>query len=752
MTKVLTGMTIWCRQGAGVVTLFGLSLMAVKCGSVAPQEVIDRSSFMPCPGVPAERNQDESDPSAAAPVSTADDQRRYLATGTSTGTYVLLGEAIARNAKPAVPLTVCTTNGSSDNLTLLRRGKVDFALVQLDTLHYAIENETGIDDDDVDGAADRGRSRPSLPTTDPARPVSLVTFLYSEKLHVFVRPHLYLNSLAELAPLAGATGKSGRTAKSGVWLGPPRSGGRDTALKVLEAAGMTDDIEEIEWSRKDARDWNVPANCLVADPQKTLNAYFRTMAVPRHAKPSEGLRRQPKCPRVGAKAGELSVDDLLQADAQLMPLPPALIDRLTADGLYVRTAINLGTYRSLRRGVPTIGIPTVLLTNLPDAEDKTVEALIGAIQQNKAAIEQDVVVTDRHKDGRMTSQQVDGIELDQLNRAETFRDVDPHRGALKHLRPDGRTLIWVALFMLGALAAGGWRNPQSFRQNLAAGSYLWILSASLAAIWILVSLQMMQVEGRLNPAFATFGDSLLNTLGLVTRLREYPLMTQEGEIWRWLGLFLFPVILGWLFSDVIKDLFRRSAIRLARAIQRGQWHDAYQVLVDLATLPKRLLKATFGKPSRQPKGPLVFLNWNSRAAQMAQALRQDTASVDQPIIVVRAGGSGLTPADDLLNVSIVDGDPAARETMERAGIVNASEITILSAWAPTDPRDRRRRVDPEVADTKTIRAILAIRALCEDRSRSRPLPIKAEIRLTRNEEEARHAADGERVTVTCLAV
>lgn len=118
--------------------------------------------------------------------------------------------------------------------------------------------------------------------------------------------------------------------------------------------------------------------------------------------------------------------------------------------------------------------------------------------------------------------------------------------------------------------------------------------------------------------------------------------------------------------------------------------------------------------------------------------------------MVRAKGSQPIPANQLQNVRIVDGDPTARDTIEKAGIVNASAVAILSAWAPTDPDDRRRTLDPDIADTKTIRAILAIRALCEDRNRSRTLPITAEIRLTRNMQEARKAVDGERLTVTCL--
>jgi hypothetical protein len=74
----------------------------------------------------------------------------------------------------------------------------------------------------------------------------------------------------------------------------------------------------------------------------------------------------------------------------------------------------------------------------------------------------------------------------------------------------------------------------------------------------------------------------------------------------------------------------------------------------------------------------------------------------------------------------------------------------VSNWIPSDLNDRRRHVDPEYADSKTILTILAIRALCEDRNRSSVLPIRAEIQLARNQQEARNAVQGGPLTLTVL--
>ena len=61
-------------------------------------------------------------------------------------------------------------------------------------------------------------------------------------------------------------------------------------------------------------------------------------------------------------------------------------------------------------------------------------------------------------------------------------------------------------------------------------------------------------------------------------------------------------------------------------------------------------------------------------------------------------------------------------------------------------------VDPEYADAKTLLALLAIRALCEDGDRSRVLPITAEIRLARNQQEAKNAVQGGKLALTCVPV
>ena len=446
---------------------------------------------------------------------------------------------------------------------------MQFALVQLDTLHYAIEAAHSKDD----GDEEEDSEHVSLDA------VRFVTFLYSEKLHVFVKPHLYLNSPADLNRNGGRNRENGVTRRSRVWLGPPRSGARQTASKVLQADGVPDEDIETFGTKLNDLTWNKAANCLLAKGDQSLVAYFRVMAVPKHSQPSrpadDGRHPRSVCPPFSTEAPPLSVDDLLEADSQIMPLPQALIDRLTEDKLYVPTTIDLGTYGELKRGVPTIGIPTILLTSLPDDDGgaAAVKSLIGAIERKKGLIED----------------HIDDVELDQLGRREPLHGVATHQGARKHLEARNPTVLWAALFALGLAVAHARRNPGSFRRSLAARSYMLVLSGSLTGVWLLLSLAMMRAEGHLNPKFRTLGASFQHSFQIVTRMSDDRLMTPEGEIWRWLGLLLFPIILGWLFSDVIKEAFRLSAVKLAHLIRRAQVRQAPVVLITTAKCLQRII-------------------------------------------------------------------------------------------------------------------------------------------------------------------
>jgi len=192
MTVIHRAVRTRCGGRAAVAAVLAASLLSIQCArKPAPLAPIDRTSFPLC-----------------SQIGPHDDEVKYLATGLKGGTYVLLGDAIAKIARdnPRTRVEVCLTGGSSENLKLLAEGTVQFALVQLDTLHYAIEAAHSKDDGDEEDDSEHV----SLEA------VRFVTFLYSEKLHVFVRPHLYLNSPADFNRNGGRGRENGVTRRARV--------------------------------------------------------------------------------------------------------------------------------------------------------------------------------------------------------------------------------------------------------------------------------------------------------------------------------------------------------------------------------------------------------------------------------------------------------------------------------------------------------------------------------------------------------
>jgi hypothetical protein len=96
-------------------------------------------------------------------------------------------------------------------------------------------------------------------------------------------------------------------------------------------------------------------------------------------------------------------------------------------------------------------------------------------------------------------------------------------------------------------------------------------------------------------------------------------------------------------------------------------------------------------------------------------------------------------------------DATQGKCLGKARIPFAHSVTILSAWKPLNPLDRRQSVDRDVADTKTIQSLRAIRDLCAAQElQARPC-VTAEIRSASNRLEAERAGgDAIQLEVVCV--
>ena len=128
-------------------------------------------------------------------------QRPILLTGIAGFTYDLVGKAIAaaynQEAPPDKQITVCPSEGSLQNVQKLSSHEATFALVQSDVAHAVWYSHPLVKSDDACYPF-------SAELQDDSGNLQLITPLYAEVLHVLVRPHLNVSSLAD--PCCGSSG------------------------------------------------------------------------------------------------------------------------------------------------------------------------------------------------------------------------------------------------------------------------------------------------------------------------------------------------------------------------------------------------------------------------------------------------------------------------------------------------------------------------------------------------------------------
>ena len=133
-----------------------------------------------------------------------------IATSSKGGYYYSLCIAMQKEATSRGLAIHCqTSNGSQENIYQLDNNDADFALVQGDVAHRAWRGEP--------------------PFEETHAGIKLVTPLFTEKLHILVRPHQYMTSMNQF---------KGRK----IWLGGKNSGtraGKRAGHGIHAAAGLS---------------------------------------------------------------------------------------------------------------------------------------------------------------------------------------------------------------------------------------------------------------------------------------------------------------------------------------------------------------------------------------------------------------------------------------------------------------------------------------------------------------------------------
>lgn len=259
-------------------------------------------------------------PNPATDPATADEaappaQLAWMGTGNIAGVYFSVGVALCRLANQHRPATgircaATPTAGSVDNLTRLRSGSLQLAIVQSDTL------------------ADAGAGSGSFAAAGPMPELRAVMGLYDEPLAIVARPDAGIAAIPDLAGKRVSLGENG-------------SGTRAVAEATLAAFGL--DPAAFPETPPLAPDRLGQALC-----QGQIDAFLYAVG-------------QPALPIQEATAS---------CGAQLIPATgPAVDTLLAANPAMIASEIPGGLYAGAAAATPTVGVKATLATTAAVPDD-----------------------------------------------------------------------------------------------------------------------------------------------------------------------------------------------------------------------------------------------------------------------------------------------------------------------------------------------------------------------------------------------
>jgi len=250
-----------------------------------------------------------------------------IGTGGVTGVYYAAGGAICRlvnkdRARHGLRCTVESTGGSVYNLNMLRRGELDFGIVQSDWLYHARTGDS------------------AFQPAGPDKNLRAVFSLHPEPFTVLARKEAGVESFADLK------GKRFN-------IGNPGSGTRASLLELLDALGWK--LSDFALASELKADEHGAALC-----DNKIDAFIYGVG-----HPSANIQ-----------------DPTTTCGAQLVPLTGKAIDKLLAEHpYYARASIPGGLYANNPRPVATYGVLAAMVTS-SKVPDDVVYNLVKAVFEN----------------------------------------------------------------------------------------------------------------------------------------------------------------------------------------------------------------------------------------------------------------------------------------------------------------------------------------------------------------------------------
>jgi len=690
--------------------------------------------------------------------------------------YAVVGRAIADgfNRQPghdAHKLQAVCSQGSSENVQKLSEDwkNVPFAIVQSDVAHAAWYAHPRLEKCPERDHPPVSQSTELFACTSSnrrcARP-ALITPLYVEAIHVLIRPHLNISGLQDLKDRK-------------VWAGNLGSGARFSAERILSAAGVkycqvvfiekNPERNDEEISQSDALD-------LLGEMK--IDAMIFSGPVPTHPL-EDALDKFP--------------------EIHFYSFPYDLVQKLTGDESYTEALIRAEDYGKSEPTL-TVGVEALLLTNDKVAQEQVLPLAdyIHSFGSDLRATLRDLLETQKAKEHddeieRLTEDPP--TFLRRLNRWHDFKSKSSiqakvqraastgvaserlyltydEKEALKDYMEYEEAHDGVARLPLLDLPTPDSLVPDFYAGDPAIRKYF---SRERSTMWtrqliiVLTACLLVQVSlfawmrRKLHRILVRHPDLILATIAtfLAWALGSFLLYHYEalfnqdfGPWWKSFGT-IFLYFIPFVGRTALTPNGQTTILVL-------KWLGVFLVGGFLSPLIRRLLTADVvapfiswlqGRPLMQKDiaGHIVIINWDERGREIVHRLMAIPGNADRGVVVVTPERVDFTDDDLLREVINVVCDTTQKQCFDKARLPFAHSVTILSAWKPSDPNDRRRSVDRDVADTKTIQLLRAIRDHCAAQEPPAHPAVIAEIRSASNRREAERVGhDVVQLDVVCV--
>jgi TRAP transporter TAXI family solute receptor len=293
------------------------------------------------------------------------DPDHVLLSGEPGLNYYEVGQAIAnafnKDRAPQDQLTSCPSDGSIENVQKLSKGEAAFALVQSDVAHSAWFLHSL---HTVAQSPPCALSYHPFPPLSPKHHVLLIVPLFTETVHVLVRPHSYVSSVADLR---------GRS----IWTGKEGAGGYLTAERVLAAAGLGMCDVKLIHAEDPAKQMDTVQAALIKLQSMDLDAVIFTGSAPTTA--------------IQAAFTSPSDQPSLNPEISFLPLSLGMVTQLSRDASYVETMIRKDEYgpgNPNGQGITTVGVEAFLVASDDNANSDVAQSLVNFLAGNMDSVRQ----------------------------------------------------------------------------------------------------------------------------------------------------------------------------------------------------------------------------------------------------------------------------------------------------------------------------------------------------------------------------